>query len=89
MPYDLALVSVEFAALLLTLGRASECRVLVAGLPAYFKAKGIHKEALNAIQVFAESVSMEKATESLARRVAAYLYRAQGNQSLQFVASSL
>jgi tetratricopeptide (TPR) repeat protein len=85
MTYDLALVSVELAALLLTLGRARDCRALVEGLPAYFKAKGIHKEALSAIQILAESVSMETATESLARQVAAYLYRAQGNQSLRFV----
>lgn len=88
MHYDLALITLELAALLLSLGRARECRSLVVGLPAYFEAKGIHQEALAAIRVFCHSVNLETATEALARQVAAFLYLAQANFDLRFVPSS-
>lgn len=89
MTYDLALVSLELAALLLGLGRTGACRSLVGGLPVYFEAKGIHKEALEAIRVFSESVRMETATEALAHQVVAFLYLARGNQGLRFSPANL
>lgn len=85
MTYDLALVSLEIAALLLALGRTRDCRSLVAGLPMYFEAKGIHKEALEAIRVFSESVRRETATQALAHQVISFLYLARGNQGLRFI----
>lgn len=88
MYYDLALITLELAALLLSLGQARECRSLVVGLPAYFKAKGLHQEALAALKVFCDSVHLETATEALARQVAAFLYLAQGNPDLRFVPTS-
>lgn len=89
MKYDLALVTLECAALLLSLGQTWECRSLTIGLPAYFKAKGIHQEALAALKVFSDSVQLETATEALARQVAAFLYLARGNQGLRFVPTQL
>lgn len=84
MAYDLALVSLELATLLLSLGRTRDCRSLAARLPSYFKAKGIHEEALAALEVFSESVRRETATEALARQIVAFLYLAQGNPDLRF-----
>lgn len=51
MEYDLALVTLEFGDLLLSLGRTRECQSLTAGLPEYFEAKGIYQEALAARKV--------------------------------------
>lgn len=84
MTYDLALVSLELAALLLSLGRTKDCRTFVAGLPSYFAGKGIHKEALAAIDLFSKSVCLDTATVAFAHKVAAFLYLAQGNQELRF-----
>jgi tetratricopeptide (TPR) repeat protein len=88
MFYDLALITLELAALLLSLGRTRECRSLVVGLPAYFEAKKIYPEALAALKVFSDSVHLETATEALARQVAAFLYLARGNPGLPFVPAS-
>ncbi|HWM90106.1 MAG TPA: hypothetical protein VN493_05015 [Thermoanaerobaculia bacterium] len=85
MTYDLALVSTELSALLLSLGRISECQSLVAGLPSYFEERGIHREALEALRVFSDSVRMQTATEAFARRVVAFLYLARGNRDLRFL----
>lgn len=85
MTYDLALVALELAALLLALGQTRECRSLTNGLPEYFEAKRIYPEALAALKVFCDSIRQETATEALARQVAAFLYRARGNPGLRFV----
>ncbi|HEX5720205.1 MAG TPA: helix-turn-helix transcriptional regulator [Thermoanaerobaculia bacterium] len=89
MTHDLALVTLELAALLLSLGQTRECRSLTIELPSYFEAKGIHQEALAALKVFSDSVRLETATETLARQVAAFLYLARGNQDLRFVPTQL
>jgi tetratricopeptide (TPR) repeat protein len=85
MTYDLALVTLEFATVLLSIGRTGDCRSLAAGLASYFETKGIHKEALAAIHLLVESLELETATESLARQAIAFLYLARGNQDLHFV----
>lgn len=85
MTFDLALVTLELAALLLALGRTRDCQSLVVGLPKYFEAKEIHKEALAALKVFSDSVRVETATEAFAQQVAAFLYLARGNPNLRFV----
>lgn len=51
MTYDLALVTLELAGLLLLLGRTEECQSLTTGLPEYFEAQGIHQEAVAALKV--------------------------------------
>jgi tetratricopeptide (TPR) repeat protein len=88
MTYDLALVTLELAALLLALGNTHECRFITLGLPSYFEAKRIYPEALAALRLFYDSVLQETATESLARQVAAFLYLAQGTPGLRFLAAS-
>ena len=85
LKYDLALVTLELAAVLLALGRTRECQLLTAGLPSYFEAKRIYPEALAALKVFHDSVRLETATEALARQVAAFLYLAQGTEGLRFL----
>ena len=85
MTYDLALVTLELAALLLALGNTYECRFITLGLPSYFEAKRIYPEALAALKLFYDSVLQETATEALARQVAAFLYLAEGNRNLRFV----
>lgn len=84
MKYDVALVALELAAVLLALGQTRECRSLTVDLPAYFEAKKIYPEALAAFKVFYDSVRLETATEALARQVAAFLYLAQGTPGLRF-----
>ncbi len=84
MTYDLALVTLELAALLLALGYTHECRFFTLGLPSYFEVKEIYPEALAALKLFYDSVLQETATEALARQVAAFLYLAQGNPGLRF-----
>ena len=88
MTYDLALVTLELAALLLALGNTHECRFFTLGLPSYFEVREIYPEALAALKLFYDSVLQETATEALARQVAAFLYLAQGNPGLRFVPAS-
>jgi tetratricopeptide (TPR) repeat protein len=88
MTYDLALVTLELAALLLALGNTHECRFITLGLPSYFEAKRIYPEARVALKLFYDSVLQETATEALARQVAAFLYLAQGTPGLRFVPAS-
>jgi tetratricopeptide (TPR) repeat protein len=88
LTYDLALVTLELATLLLGMGHSWECRFITRGLPSYFEAKEIYPEALAAIKLFYDSLLQETATESLARQVAAFLYLAQGTPGLRFVPAS-
>ena len=64
-------------------GRA-EVKGLAGELAKVFKSKGVHREALAALQLFREAAEREKATAELARRVLAYLFRARHDQGLSF-----
>lgn len=84
MLYDLALVLLEKAAVLLAQGQLSEARILAKELNETFKSKEIHREALAALRIFQEAAERETATAELARRVVRFLYRARYDQDLQF-----
>ncbi|HEX6903568.1 MAG TPA: helix-turn-helix transcriptional regulator [Thermoanaerobaculia bacterium] len=84
--YDYALASLEQAALLLEQGQATEVRALAKEMLWLFRAQGVHREALAALRLFCEAAAQERATVELARRVVAYLHRAQHDPQLPFEA---
>jgi transcriptional regulator with XRE-family HTH domain len=84
LAYDAALVSLELALLLLEQGRAAEVRGLAGEMVWIFRAQGVHRETLAALQLFWDAARKEEATAELARRVVLYLYRAQHDPELRF-----
>jgi tetratricopeptide (TPR) repeat protein len=84
MSYDVALALLEEAGLLLAEGRSQEVKALALELAKVFKAKGVHPEALKALQIFEETVRQEKATVDLARHVLRFLFKARYDQDLRF-----
>lgn len=87
MSYDIALVLLEEAVLLLEEGRVAEVKALARELTGVFQAKGVHREALAALRLFVESVEQDAGTAKLARRVLRYLYRARYDEGLPFTSS--
>jgi hypothetical protein len=69
LPYDAALSSLDLAVLWLKAGRTAEVQNLALALGWIFKTKGIHREALAALQLFCEAAKLKAATVELARRV--------------------
>ncbi len=84
MGYDVALVLLEEAALLLEEGRTIEVKELTRRLPAVFAAEEVHREALAALRLFHEAAQREEATAELARRILRYLFRARHDRGLPF-----
>ena len=84
IPYDAALASLELAVLYLEEGRTAEVRRLVDELLTIFKAQEVYREALAAVTLFGKAARREAATVELARRLIAYLYRAQHDPELRF-----
>jgi tetratricopeptide (TPR) repeat protein len=87
MSYDVALLLLEEAVLLLNEGKTAEVKLLIQDLNAVFEDKGVHREALATLRLFHASAECENATVELARRVLAYLYRARYDQGLRFTSS--
>lgn len=86
MWYDVALADLEMAPLLLAEGAVAKVKEMAAELVGVFEKKGIHREALVALQLFHEAAEREQATAELARRVLEFLFRARWDEGLQFVA---
>jgi tetratricopeptide (TPR) repeat protein len=84
MSYDVALALLEESALLLEVGRTAEVKALAGELSKTFADKGVHREALAALRMFAETARREEATAELARRVLRFLFRARHDQELRF-----
>lgn len=84
MFYDASLALLEEAVLLLEERRSAEVRALAPKLAKAFACKGVHREALAALQLFHEAAEHEEATSELARRVLQYLFRARYDQNLRF-----
>lgn len=83
-PYEVALVSLELAALYVEQGRNDEaCRVTEEALP-IFTSRGIHREALAAFLGWKEAVEKGQARADLAARVASFLKRSRYDPSLRF-----
>jgi tetratricopeptide (TPR) repeat protein len=87
MFYDVALALLEAAALLLDEGKTTEARKLAQELAEVFESKGVHREALAALQLFREAAEREEATAKLARHILGFLFRARYDQGLRFTAS--
>ncbi len=68
--YDLALVSLELAALYSGQGRAAEVKQLAEQLVPYFSSQQIQREALAAFQLWHQAVQSEAAEADMAVRVA-------------------
>jgi len=84
LAYDYALVSLDLSLVLLELGRSAEVAAIAREMLWIFKAQGVHREALAALQVFCRAARREAATVELARRVERYLRRAQLDPELAF-----
>ena len=84
MWYDVALIDLEMAPLLLAEGATAKVKEMAAELVVKFKQQGIHREALAALTLFHEAAEREKATAELARRVLEFLFRARWDEGLRF-----
>lgn len=84
MWYDVALMDLEMAPLLLAEGAVAQVKQMSAELVAVFEEKGIHREALAALKLFHEAAEREQATAELARRVLEFLFRARWDEGLRF-----
>jgi len=78
LPYDMALVSLDLAALWLEQGRVREIQALLGETVAIFEARGIRREAIAALLMLREAIERERATASLLRAVASELQRLIG-----------
>jgi tetratricopeptide (TPR) repeat protein len=84
MYYDMALVLLESAVLLLEEGRTAEVRELATCMEVIFCAEGVHREAIAALCLFQRAALQERATVELARRVLAFFRRSRNNPELRF-----
>jgi tetratricopeptide (TPR) repeat protein len=82
--FDTAQVSLELSALYLEQGRTARVRELAAEAVAVFARQDNHREAVAALQLFLAAVEKDRATAALARRLFAYLRRAQHDPALRF-----
>jgi tetratricopeptide (TPR) repeat protein len=84
LAYDVALVSLDLAAVYAQEGRDAEVRGLAEEMLPIFRSAEAHQEALAALLVFHEAARREAATVGLIHHVADYLRRARGNPDLPF-----
>lgn len=78
LPYDMALVALDLAALWLEQGRNREIQSLLDNTVMVFQARGICREAIAALLMLREAFERERATAALLRTVAAELQRLDG-----------
>jgi tetratricopeptide (TPR) repeat protein len=84
LAYDMALASLDLAALLLEDGQTGEVKALVEKMVATFRARGIAREALAALLLFRQAAEDETMTLTLVHRLARYLEQARHDSSLRF-----
>lgn len=75
--YDAAFVTLDLAAMLLTVGRTAEVRELAQEMTPIFLANDIQCEAIAALTLFQRAAAQEAATAALARETARTVRRAQ------------
>jgi tetratricopeptide (TPR) repeat protein len=78
LPYDMAIVALDLAALWLEQGRNREIQALLDETVRVFQARGIRREAIAALLMLREAFERERATAALVRTVAAELQRLEG-----------
>lgn len=88
LSYDFALVSVDLSLVLLKQGETRLVRHIAEEMAFIFQSQQVHSQALAALRIFCEAAKREAATVELARQVARFLYRAQGDPELKFLAES-
>lgn len=84
LPYDLALVSLELAALCAEQGRAAEVRGIAAGMLPLFSSRQIHREALAALTLWRDAVVSGSSGLSETSELLGYLKRARLDPELRF-----
>jgi transcriptional regulator with XRE-family HTH domain len=77
LAYEAALAGLDLAVLDLKAGRTAEVKELAAAMGWIFEAKGITREALQALTLFCEAAKQETATVGLVQQVIAEVKRAQ------------
>ncbi len=76
--YDVALVSLDLAALYLESGRTEEAQALATESIPLFTSRGIHREALAAWSLFRDAAERDALTVGLVQEVASRIRNAQG-----------
>ena len=82
--FDHALVTLNLAEVLLSVGRTAEVKRLAEEMYPIFRSQEVHRQALAALVLFKQAAMTEAATVSLAQQVADYLTRARNNPYLPF-----
>jgi transcriptional regulator with XRE-family HTH domain len=82
--FDTALVSLDLAVVHLEEGHTSEVKALAQQMMSIFKAQGVHREVLAALQLFYDAAKREMATVDLARQLVRFLHRARHDPELKF-----
>jgi len=82
--YDIALVSLDLAALYAEQGRLAELKRIAAEMVPIFSSRQIHREALAALAFWKHAVEAERAGVKLVVGVATFLKRAQLDPELHF-----
>jgi tetratricopeptide (TPR) repeat protein len=75
LPYDMALVSLDMAALWLRAGRIDDIKELIDETIAVFHARGIRRESIGMLLILREAFQKRKMTQALLRMAAAELLR--------------
>jgi len=88
MAYDVALVSLELAAVYSQERKNSEVRRLAEEMMPIFQSQKAHQEAIAALLFFRDAARKETATVSLIHEVADYLRRSRANPDLRFRAGT-
>ena len=84
MWFDAALVTLELAVVFLQQGRTDMVKTLAVHLAPIFKSNGVHREGLAALNLFRKAADQEKVTLDMARRLVAFLRKAQHDPELKF-----
>jgi transcriptional regulator with XRE-family HTH domain len=82
--YDMALASLDLAALYLEKGHAKKVKELAREMAPIFSREQVIPEALNALRIFCEAAAQETATLALVRRLSQYLDRVRYEPSQKF-----
>jgi len=92
LPYEMALVSLDLAALYTKHGRTEEVKRLAAEIVSVFSSRQVHREAFAALAFWKQAVETETAQREgiadVVADVASFLKRAQYDPELRFVASA-
>jgi tetratricopeptide (TPR) repeat protein len=92
LPYEMALVSLDLAALYTRHGRTEEVKRLAAEIVSVFSSRQVHREALAALAFWKQAVETETARREriseVVADVASFLKRAQYDPELRFAPSA-